>query len=194
MNASDFFASIQQGVIDRLDPDATFDNVALLRETMNEFDQAFEIVMGKLGICGIVRTPFGTINAANLPAVNFTDIPVEIEFWEDTITNRGGSKASAYTTVMDCALNALGLLIHKFPRDAAGEAVANALYPDSPTLVDLGATVDRQQFPNIQGVLVRLKCSAGFNFTPTTPLLDGNNQELLDGMGIRLLTPRPVLP
>lgn len=192
MSAADFFTEIQQAVINRLDPDATFDGIPLLHENMDNFDQAFDIVFGKANIIGVVRTPFGNITAANLPAVRFDDIPVEIEFWENTVFNRATANTNP-RTVMDLALAALGLLVLKFPRNTSDEIIANALYADNPTLVNLGPTVDQERFPNVQGVLVRLKTGAGFNFTPTATLLDGNNQTLLDGMGLPLLTPRPVL-
>jgi len=185
-----FFLEIQQGVIDLLDADAAFDGVPLLTEALGDLDNAIEIVMNKLGVCVVVESPFASITSPNTPPVQFQDVPIVVTIWEDTFLNRASTEVNQ-RHFMELSLIALYLLLHSTPRDADGEAVATVLYADNPTIVDLRNTIDKERFPNIQGAQLRLKCTTGLTYTPQAGLLDGNNQQLLNSMGIKLTTDRP---
>lgn len=189
-SADRFFLDIQDAAARILDADAAFDGVPILTEELGDLDNAIGIVMGKLGICAIIETPFASITAPNTPPVHFNDVPITVTIWEDTFLNRPSSDVNQRHWV-ELALIALYLLLHSTPRDESGEQVATAFHADNPTLIDLRNEIDREKFPNIQGVQLRLKCTTGFTYTPQAPLLDGNNQQLLDGLGLKITTDRP---
>jgi len=111
------------------------------------------------------------------------------------LSERLGDLNNAVEIVMNkigiCVVIALYLLLHTTPRDDAGDAVATQFYADNPTIIDLRNAIDQEKFPNIQGMQLKLKCTSGFDYVPQGTLLDGNNQQLLDSMGIKMTTDRP---
>lgn len=190
INPDEFFLQIGDAVVECLDQEAYFDTIPGITERLGDMDNAIETVMNKLGICYVVETPFASATKPNVPAIQFDDVPITLTFWEDTVMNRNAANANG-RTFTGAALIAAWLLHQYVPRTSGGVALCNMLYCDTPTMVDLRGAIDRQAFPNVQGVQLRLKCSAGFDYDPQASLLDGNNQSLLDGMGIKLTTPRP---
>jgi hypothetical protein len=190
VNPDLFFQEIQEAVARVLTADAWFDTVPVLTERLGDLDSIIEIAMGKLGICVVIETPFATCNKPNIPSIQFDDIPVTLTIWEDVVLN-GNSPNVNRRGFIGTALVALWLLHQNIPRNPEGIQLTNVLYCASPTMVDLRGLIDREKYPNVQGVQLNFKCSAGFNYTPQATLLDGNNQALLDGMGIKLTTDRP---
>lgn len=190
ISPDEFFLQIGDAIVGALDQEAYFDTVPMITERLGDMDNAIETVMNKLKICGVIETPFASCTKPNIAPIQFDDVPITITFYEDTVMNRSAADANR-RTARGAALIALYLLHQYVPRTSEGVALCNMFYCDSPTMVDLRGVIDRQAFPNLQGVQIRLKCSAGFVHTPQASLLDGNNQALLDGMGIKLTTPRP---
>lgn len=190
INPENFFLDIQQAAADTLLSDAYFYGIPVLTEQLGDLDSAIEIVMSKLGLCVIVQSGLATCSKPDMPGVNFDRIPVRVTIWEDTTLNRfsEGVNVKHYS---GAALTALWLLTHQRPRKD-GTVIANCFIPDDPTFVDLRNQIDREQFPNIQGIEINLLTSGGFDYEPQDILLDGNNQALLDGMGIYLTTGRPI--
>lgn len=190
--AANFFSEIQQAVVNILDPEAVFDNVPLLPETLGDLQSVVETVMAKMGVCVTIETPFASIVHADLPPVYFENIPVVVTIWEDTTLNRPTGDVNQ-VHFMEMALSALYLLTHSTPKNAEGVQIATQFTADNPTLVDCrkNGRIDAETFPNLQGVQINLVTTCGFTYTPQATILDGNNQALLDGMGIKLTADRP---
>jgi hypothetical protein len=185
IDPENFFLDIQQAAADILDADAYFDGIPILTEQLGNLDNAIEIVMSKIGLCIVIEAPFADVNYPNVGAVNFDDIPILVTVWEDTTLTR---PVAGQKHFIGTALTALWLLTHGVPRKD-GEQIANIFAPDSPTMVDLRNTIDREQFPNIQGCQLRFKCSGGYTYTPQPAgegLLSENNNSLLSELGIPL--------
>ena len=88
INPENFFLDLQQAAVDILDADAYFDGIPILSEQLGDLDNAIEIVIGKLGLCVIIESPFATVNSADTAATYFSDIPILVTIWEDTVLNR----------------------------------------------------------------------------------------------------------
>lgn len=185
IDPENFFLDIQQAAADILDGDAYFNGIPILTEQLGDLDNAIEIVMSKIGLCIVIEAPFADVNYPNVGAVNFDDIPILVTVWEDTTITRPDPASKHF---IGTSLVALWLLTHGVPRKD-GEQIANIFAPDSPTMVDLRNTIDREKFPNIQGCQLRFKCSGGYTYTPQPAgegILSENNNSLLSELGIPL--------
>jgi hypothetical protein len=189
INPENFFLDIQQAAVDILDADAYFDGVPILTEQLGDLDNAIEIVIGKCGLCVIIESPFASVTSKDTAATFFGDIPIVVTIWEDTVLNRFNEDINIKHHT-GAALIALWLLTHSRPMKD-GEQIANVFVCEEPTMVNLASAVDRERFPNIQGMQLRLSCSAGFVYVPQLTLLSENNTALLSEMGVRLTTDRP---
>lgn len=185
-----FLVEIQNAIIRVLDPDAAFDGVPLLPEYLGDLENAIQIVFGKLNICVVVQARLARATSSNTPGMQFL-VPITIEIIEDTYLNRFPQNINARHYWIT-AVKALALLWHTVPKAADGEPVATAIYPDpNNSIEDISAEFDREKFPNIGAARLNLFCTCGVIYEPQQTLLDGNNQALLDSMGIYLTVPRP---
>lgn len=185
-----FLVEIQNAIIRVLDPDAAFDDVPLLPEYIGDLENAIQTVFAKLNICVVVMARLARATSANTPGMQFL-VPIQIEVYEDTYLNRMPANVNAKHYWIT-AVKALALLWHTVPRNAAGEAVATAIYPEpNNSIEDITKEFDRERFPNIAAARINLLCTTGVIYEPQQTLLNGNNQALLNSMGITLTVPRP---
>lgn len=189
-NLDRFFLDLQQATADMLAVDAWFERVPILTENLGDLANAIDLAIGKLGICVVITQPNDQMYCPpNAVPVRFEDVPIWIQVWENGVVNRDGdpNKRSFVST----ALVILTLLLHNTARDGEGAALATQFYADKPTWNNLSAFVDREKYPGMEGVLLKLKCSTGYTYTPQATLRAENNAALLSEAGILLTTPRP---